>query len=234
MENSVTSTFSGSNNIGIGEFIFTPGAGDITGSYNIGIGYQAIRNMSGGGITGNENIALGHRAMDNFNGNVGGDQNVAIGSNALYSNGGNGGSNNIGIGYNTLYSNILRTGNQNIAIGYYAGSNLGQGNGNIFLGNQSMGADTAGQPDNIVAIGNGMQISSTQQDNVILLGNDDVTNPPKIGMGTYQPKAKLHVTGEVIVGDEGGNCTSDNVGAIRFQGGHFYGCNGSTWKQLDN
>ena len=144
----------------------------------------------------------------------------------------NGGSNNIGIGYNTLYSNILRTGNQNIAIGYYAGSTLGQGNGNIFLGNQSMGADTVGQPDNIVAIGHGISLWSTP-DNVILLGNND-TNAPKIGMGTYTPQAKLDVNGGVRVGQDNNPCTYDNRGTIRFENltNKFQGCDGSTWVNL--
>ena len=95
-----------------------------------------------------------------------------------------------------------------------------------------MGADTVGQPDNIVAIGNGIS-PNTNVDNVILLGNDS-TNPPKIGMGTYYPQAKLDVNGEVRVGYEGGACTYNNMGAIRFDGTHFYGCTPSGWKQLDN
>ena len=64
---------------------------------------------------------------------------------ALYS-GWNGytGSNNFGIGEDALDNSGGYTGNQNIGIGYYAGSNLARGNGNIFLGNLSLGSDTAG------------------------------------------------------------------------------------------
>ena len=97
-----------------------------------------------------------------------------------------------------------------------------------------MGTATAGQPDNIVAIGNGMSLTSAQQDNVILLGNND-TNAPKIGMGTYTPQAKLDVKGNIRVGNENNACTSANEGSIRYVSGtkKFQGCDGTNWINLN-
>ena len=95
----------------------------------------------------------------------------------------------------------------------------------------------AGRLNNVVVIGNeinGLAPFNTDSNTILLGVQSSSSNSPKIGMGTYQPKAKLDVAGEVRVSSEYGSCTSDNAGAIRFDGTHFYGCNGSTWKQLDN
>ena len=229
-----TNLGTGSFNIGIGSGVYHLSSGIFTGTRNIGIGDNTLASNVGN-ITGSDNIAFGHQAMYSNWGNVSGSKNIALGYNALYSNwDGYTGSDNIGIGQYTLYNNTGNTGNKNIAIGHYAGYNLANGNGNIFLGNSILGADTT-ELDNVVAIGHGILPSSWgNPDNVILLGNNDATNSPKIGMGTYNPQAKLDVNGEVRVGNEGGNCTSNNRGAIRFDGSNFYGCTPSGWKQLDN
>ena len=233
-------TFSGEGNIGIGYRAFQRmGSGGtnavLSGNYNMGMGNSAL-GSNVGGLTGDDNIAFGFQAMYSNWGDVSGSSNIALGRRALYSNwDGYAGSNNIGIGEQALYNGSGNTGDKNIAIGYYAGSNLGHGNGNVFLGNSTLGSDTAGVLDNVVSIGHGISPSSSNSaDNVILLGNNDTTNAPKIGMGTYKPQSKLDVNGEVRVGNESGACTYDNRGAIRFDGSNFYGCNGSTWKQLDN
>ena len=169
-------------------------------------------------------------------GDISGSKNIALGHNALYSTvNGYIGSNNIGIGENALYNTSGNTGSENIGIGYFAGNDFVQGNGNIQLGNRSIGADTAGQLDNVVAIGNGVMPSPwSTPDNVILLGNNDSTNPPKIGMGTYNPQAKLDVNGGVRVGQDNSNCTSNNAGTIRFDNvtNKFQGCDGSNWVDL--
>ena len=251
LNNSNTSTFSGYGNIGIGQYMYTSD-GDITGNTNIGIGnnnlYAGAGGLTGsnnivmgnaslrgtGTVSGSGNIALGNSAMYSNGHSVTGNKNIAIGDNALFANGRDvEGDNNIAIGENALFTNGLSRGNENIGIGTGGGGYHNLGNGNVFLGNRFLSTDTP-QIDNVIAIGHGISPSSWgTPDNVILLGSD-VTNAPKIGMGTYTPQSKLDVNGEVRVGNEGGNCTSSNRGAIRFVGTHFYGCNGSTWKQLDN
>ena len=250
LSNSSTSTFSGYGNIGIGQYIYTSG-GDITGNGNIGIGSNGL-STGAGGLTGSNNIAMGNSSLGGSVA-VSGSRNIALGTNAMYSNGhsvtgnkniaigeralfANGidvqGDNNIAIGESALFTNGSSRGNENIGIGTRGGAYHNLGNGNVFLGNGSLSTDTP-QIDNVIAIGHGMSLSSwNTADNVILLGKE--TLDPKIGMGTYKPQSKLDVNGEVRVGNESGNCTSSNRGAIRFDGTHFYGCTPSGWKQLDN
>lgn len=229
LTNTSAATFTGRSNIAIGSLLYRI-EGNLTGKMNIAIGDEYT--ISGKNLTGDENIVLGNAAMSANYGNISGSKNIALGRGALsFINIGDiGGNNNIGIGEETL-TNV--SGNQNIAIGHKAGYKLGYGNGNIFLGNKDMGTATAGQPDNIVAIGNGMSLANTQQDNVILLGKTG-SDSPKIGMGTYQPQAKLDVAGGVRVADDTSACTSANAGTIRYDGTNFYGCTSSGWKQLNN
>ena len=251
LNNTSTSTFSGARNIGIGQQMYISN-GDITGNSNIGIGNGslyagaggltgsnniAMGNSSLGGIvavSGSNNIALGNSAMYSNGYSVTGNKNIAIGGQALFANGIDvQGDNNIAIGENALFTNGSSRGNENIGIGTGSGAYLGLGNGNVFLGNRGLNTDTP-QIDNVIAIGHGISLPWSTPDNVILLGNNNPTNAPKIGMGNYQPQSKLDVNGEVRVGNEGGNCTSSNRGAIRFDGNHFYGCTPLGWKQLDN
>ena len=255
LSNSSTSTFSGQNNIGIGNTLYKLTSGNLTGQRNIGMGMGVFNlstgNFSGndnigignealsinaGGLTGDHNIALGYQAMHVYSGDISGSKNIALGYSALDS-GSNGytGSNNIGIGEKALVNASANpVGNYNIGIGYNAGFYLVNGNGNIHLGNLSMGSDTAGQLDNVVVIGNGVSATSLNStDNVILLGKTG-SDAPKVGVGTYKPQAKLDVAGAVRVADDISGCTMTNRGTIRFDGTHFYGCDGSTWKQLDN
>ena len=234
---STTSTFSGRNNIGIGTEVFSVVNGDFTGGYNIGMGHQALTVGVSGNLTGNNNIGIGQGALFTHTGDISGNNNIAIGSGALNASiPGHTGNYNIAIGYLAL-SNGLSTavseGNQNIGIGFSAGSDLISGNGNIHIGNTYMGTATAGQPDNIVAIGNGMSFANTQQDNVILLGNNTY-NAPRIGMGTYQPQAKLDVNGGVRVGKET-TCTTANEGTIIYDSTSkkFQGCDGTNWINLN-
>ena len=234
-------SFSGHDNIGIGFSVFSlAGSGGtnavLSGNYNMGMGAGAL-SINAGGLTGDSNIAFGYRAMYSNWGDVSGSKNIALGYKALYTNlDGYTGSNNIGIGEEALYNSFGNTGDKNIAIGYHAGSGSGHGNGNVFLGNSSLGSDTAGVLDNVVSIGHGISPSSLNStDNVILLGNDDITNAPKIGMGTYKPQAKLDVNGGVRVGDDSSACTFDNRGTIRFENltNKFQGCDGTNWVNLN-
>ena len=235
LTNASTSTFSGQNNIGIGNTLYNLPGGNLTGQRNIGMGNDVFR-LSTGDFSGNNNIGIGSGAMQASG--IAGDYNIALGYESMNTSENIAGRENIAIGYQAIHPFSVDIGSYNIGIGNFAlfGS-MGSGNANIQLGNWAVGTPIAGRLNNVVAIGNemnGLAIYNTDS-NTILLGIPSyLVNSPKIGMGTYQPKAKLHVKGQVIVGDEGGNCTSDKAGAIRFDGTHFYGCDGSTWKQLDN
>lgn len=65
----------------------------------------------------------------------------------------------------------------------------------------------------------------------------------KVGIGTDQPKEKLVVKGAIKVEDGGYGTLTDGdtsptptggAGTVVFSNGHFFGWDGSNWKQLDN
>ena len=82
---------------------------------------------TGASYTPNNNTAVGAFALDNM---LSGDYNVALGYRA----------------------GDAVTGAGNLMIGYEAGASLSSGDGNIFIGSGSLGADT---PSNQLRIGNG-------------------------------------------------------------------------------
>ena len=220
--------FTGNNNLGIGSYLFNLNNGDFSGQYNLGIGNYTI--YSKGDFSGNYNIAFGSYTMST-NGDFSGLYNIGIGSYAFMDHSlssGITGNNNIAIGYSAFNSPVGIVGSNNIAIGTNAGYNMAAGNSNIHISTNS-GVDTPGVPDNVIIIGSNNFHTGIPDGTIVLGGYSN-----KVGLGIDTPKAKLDVNGEVRVGTEYGNCTPDNAGAIRFQSGHFYGCNGSTWKQLDN
>ena len=255
MTNTSGATFSGANNIGIGSNLYYLSTGSLTGQRNIGMG-DNVFSLNSGNFSGNDNIGIGHATINGGTGGVTGSNNLALGYESMQASGGIAGSNNIALGYQSMYTSGKVAGTDNIAIGYSVlqpggssdiGSyNIGignwalwggmaKGNANIQLGNWYVGTPVAGQLNNVVAIGNemnGLTTSITDSD-TILLGKTG-SGAPRIGVGTFKPQSKLDVNGEVRVANEYGACTYDNRGAIRFDANHFYGCDGSTWKQLDN
>ena len=250
-------SLTGKRNIGMGESVFSIGSGDFTGDDNIGIGNNAMQVT--GGIEGKYNIALGYNGMLT-GGKLTGTDNIGIGRYTMQVSGGIIGNYNIALGYQTMNTSGTGklVGTDNIAIGSEAlhpdyntdiGSyNIGignralyggmaNGNANIQIGNDDIGTTVAGQLNNVVAIGNEVNNLATYNtdSNTILLGNQSSNpNSPKVGVGTYKPQAKLDVAGAVRVADDSSACTTTNRGTIRFSGNHFYGCDGTTWKQLDN
>ena len=212
----LSNTFSGQNNIGIGNDVFSISGGNLSGNYNIGIGTNTMR--ADGGIVGGNNIALGHQTMTTV-GKIVGTDNIAIGNLVLASSGYDIGSYNIGIGNMALWSGMAK------------------GNANIQIGNHNIGTPVTGELNNVVVIGNqitSLQISNADS-NTILLGVESYNpNTPKVGVGTYQPKAKLDVAGDIRVGNENKSCTSANEGSIRYDrpSKKFQGCDGTNWINL--
>ena len=128
-------------------------------SYNIGIGYSALRFVSG-----NYNIGIGNGA---FNDTCSSSFNVAIGHsvfNALTT-----GENNIGVGLESLY--YLSTGNNNIAIGVQSLKNASNSN-NTALGDSAGLNVTTGS--NNTLLGYNAQPSAATVSNEITLGNSSV------------------------------------------------------------
>lgn len=111
-----------------------------TGTYNVGIGFQALRAATGAnnvgiGInalvfttTGAGNTGIGANALLS---NIGGGNNMALGNNSLYSN--VSGNFNIGVGDGALYNS---TGSNNVAVGQLAGSAT-TGSSGIFVGHNA-------------------------------------------------------------------------------------------------
>ena len=133
-------------------------------------------------MTGNNNIALGQNALkDNTTGGL----NISLGQNAL--------SNNNAGSYNT-------------AMGISSGKWI-KGNANIHIGidTDDVIPNASGELNNVIAIGHfdsqgGYPLNTTTtNDNVILLGNTSPT-APKVGIGTYKPGAKLEVNNGTTAG----------------------------------
>jgi hypothetical protein len=151
----------GTNNVGIGTNTLVS---NTTGIQNIAIGDQALKNN----VTGKNNIAIGNSALldNSTTGYYGGagDDNIAIGNEALYANSGpdnigvgyqalyvNNGYSNIAVGYQSMVSNL--TGSNNVAIGFRSLKNNISGGNNIAIGGGALDSNTAG--DSNVAIGQG-------------------------------------------------------------------------------
>ena len=226
--------FLGTKNIGIGTTLYTSPNGHLSGHRNIGMGDGTF--TFSGSFSGNDNIGIGTKVMNASQG-IAGDYNIALGYESMTTSSGKiAGTNNIAIGYRAIWPVNTDIGSYNIGIGNWAlNGGMAKGNANIQIGNWDVGPLVAGQLNRVVAIGNEMTgLDTTNTDNnVILLGRNSLSGA-RVGVGTYQPKARLDVAGSIKVGNDGSTCTSDNVGTIRFVGNHFYGCDGTTWKQLDN
>lgn len=190
-------------------------------------------------ITGNQNFALGSEALRNTTGS----HNLGIGYHTLHSN--TVGEKNIAIGFQTLKS--LTDGSNNIAIGHAAGMGTGldtntelkKGSGNVIIGNpqeSSTSSSSTGGLYNSVLIGNGILEYDEIKNNTIVLGKkSDGSTYPKVGIGVYQPKAKLDVNGSIKISHVDAPCTQENKGSIRFNTSNdkFEACDGKTgWRSL--
>jgi len=124
----------GTRNLFLGADVFD----NDSGSYNIGIGFEAGKNndTTGVGEEGDASIYIGYRA--GYGGTGGTDNtgygNIAIGSASLYLN--TSGYHNVGIGRSSLYDNT--TGDFNMAIGAYACKSNLIGDRNVAIGFQTL------------------------------------------------------------------------------------------------
>jgi hypothetical protein len=130
-------------------FVGSSSGGSGSGNENIGIGNQALANLS----TGSENIAIG--AISCCNLTTSGSYNIAIGTGALSAN--TIGSNSVAIGVNALADYAAATGN-NVAIGYQALQNFSSDN-NVAIGYNAGNGYSAG--DSNVMIGAGTTAAAT-------------------------------------------------------------------------
>ncbi|MBL8012117.1 MAG: tail fiber domain-containing protein [Flavobacteriales bacterium] len=158
-----------------------------TGSYNSALGHQALRSNS----TGSYNVVMGHQAAEIGPGN---DQNVVLGSFAFRDSYGD---QNVAIGQNALQSMAV-PGVQNVAIGYTALSDLSGGSYCTAVGANAGNFTISGSYSTYVgyraypstdgfenAMGLGYN-ARPNGDNVVHIGNTSIQSiKGQVGFGTF-------------------------------------------------
>lgn len=155
-------------------FIGNSGNATATGTYNYGIGYETLRNVTVGygniaigsnclqaDTTGHKNIAIGSEVLLS---NTTGDGNIGLGVDVLRMN--VSGLRNFGAGPNTLHSNI--SGSYLIAIGANALYSNTTGDGNVAFGFNALQYNTTGS--NNFALGANALLSNTSGANNFAAG----------------------------------------------------------------
>ncbi len=212
-QQALTSNTTGYNNTATGLQALSSNS---TGYWNTATGLQSLNANNSGywnnafgvkalflNTTGYNNVAMGTQSLSN---NTTGYSNVAVGGGALYSNAI--ANNLVAVGDSSLYNS---TGTGNTAIGSKAGYNLTTGTNNVFLGYQ------AGY--NVTTGSNKLYIANNSTITPIIYG--DFSNG-KIGIGTTNPSAKLHIGG-------GTRFTVLDTGSIFLQSGNTIG-SARDWK----
>ncbi|MBU1046256.1 tail fiber domain-containing protein [Patescibacteria group bacterium] len=189
-EQSGLNNTSGQSNVFVGG---RSGFSNTTGFSNTGVGYDAGYGLT----TARDNTYLGNGAGKSNN--TGG-YNVVIGKNA-------GGSS---YGGKTYDSNTL--------IGYNSGYVLDGGNNNTFLGYQTGNSVTSG--DSNILIGYDIDTPAVDTSNHLNIGNTiygDLSSG-NVGIGTISPFEKLHVEGNISLGDTVGKevILFDGVGSDNY------------------
>jgi hypothetical protein len=133
------------------------------GENNFYVGYRAGYGAVAGN-TGKDNIALGSDALFS---NLGGGRNFALGVNALFSN--QGGGNNVAIGFDALFSNVNST--DNMAIGAFALFDS-KGAGNVSIGSNSTSENVNGNYNTVIGTEALQGVSGTTHYNMVCIGRE--------------------------------------------------------------
>jgi len=185
-------------------FFVGPYAGNLsgTGNYTTALGYQALGYVTSGGAntavghhamkfvtTQGENTAVGAGVMKYFAGN----NNAAIGANAL---GGNpsSGDNNVAVGDDAGRNNNF-SGSNNVIVGKNAGINITSGSNNVLVGRSAN--VSAGTLSNTVAIGYG---ANSGHSNSVAIGYYAATTASnQCALGSAGTPLNTLVTGDITV-----------------------------------
>lgn len=126
--NSLRQNNGASYNVGVGSGSLQrlTGSGG-SNDHNLGMGTYALQNLTGGAY----NVAVGSYALTGPGAGFVGNSNVAVGGYALYANGGN---NNMALGSLAMFNNTAGSGN--IAIGFSAGYNE-TGSNKLYISNSN-------------------------------------------------------------------------------------------------
>jgi hypothetical protein len=163
-----------------------------TGVNNVGLGYNTLHFLE----RGNSNLAVGAWSLVGI---VNGSGNVGIGVGALNQTDG---TDNVGIGANSLYR--LTTGWYNVGIGSFTGDHITTGISNVLIGSHTGGDLTTGS--NNILVGFDIEAPTPTTSNLVSIGNlifgtgvnatGSTISTGKVGIGTNDPAAKLHVQGD--------------------------------------
>ena len=169
----------GSNNTAVGS---NSSYFNTIGSNNTALGAGSLCNNT----TGQLNTAIGSSALEGVVGQSVGDQNVAVGAQALYVN----------------------SGNLNTAIGTYAGEQV-DGSYNTFLGANTTFDNLSGGYQFSTAIGFGASITDSNQ--IVLGGNNGGSFPTVVVPGNLDVSGNIDFSGNLIIDgniDCSGNITA--------------------------
>jgi hypothetical protein len=158
---------------------------DSSHNKNIGIGYQALRDVDGtSGTDGENNVAVGFQSLRL---NTTGRQNIAVGAFTLDAN--TTGFNNTAVGHNALTSNI--DGLRNTAIGQSTLNSNTSGRNNTAVGGQTLSSNTTGQSN--VAVGSFTLTTNTTGINNVAIGNQalrfNIFGSSNVAFGDYAGRA---------------------------------------------
>ena len=208
----------------------------LIGQYSVALGHntQASGNASfavgsNAQATGAGSMALGSTALSTAA------HSVAIGDTVQAT-----GTSSMALGFN----NTRVGGPGAIALGTTAQSDV---SGSVAVGSRigvtgenglALGHDLAVTGENSFAIGRNMTVSGRHSLGVSLddthydLTGDNIFGlmGARVGISTLAPNAALEVSGSIIVGDEGLDCTVLTEGTIRYANGTLDVCDGTSWK----
>lgn len=197
--NNPSSPGNGSYNIAIGGYSLHS---NTTGSFNIGIGRNSLRNSIG-----MSNIGLGVFALEN---SINGVANIAIGTN---SNRFNLGSYNTSIGDNSSYNTFNYNGSNNVYLGSRSGFHNNNGSDNTFLGYNAGPSIGNTNLQYAVAIGSEALVSAS---NSIALGGNTATTRTRVGINNPSPLSDLDIR------QSSGTGTNQGSGGINLGNGVFH------------
>ena len=177
----------GTGNSAVGRYA---GIGISTGSYNTAIGYGTLREGAGGQHTGSDNVAIGTESMFSAN-SITGSNNIGAGKNTFLNL--SSGAYNAAVGLQACEK--VTTGSSNIGIGVNAARAITTGGNNVSIGGDSFGNSNflcTGSYN--IAIGNASMYSTAS-----ITGNDNV------GIGRDTLRALSSGTGNTAVGYNASN-----------------------------
>jgi len=195
------------------------------GSYNVAVGYQALRKLGSTGGTANNNIGIGVNTLENITAD-GIENCVAIGFEAMRGESGSttGINGTVAVGYRSL--DEITSGAGNTAVGFQSADLITTGSNNTVVGYDA--EVSANSASNQTVVGKG---ATGQADNSVTLGNADVTavymaqdghatinsGGLAVGYGTTTPDAEVKLKNTADNQVDIAFATTHNGGGIRYK-----------------